>query len=85
MKKQLILLSAMLILATSIIGGITGVSNVKAVEVQEVYEMTVSNENIIPHADVIVRKYRVINGVTQYRRWNETKGYWVDSEWLPLD
>lgn len=34
--------------------------------------------------DVIVTKYRIHNGVLQYRRWNETKGVWVDSRWINL-
>lgn len=35
--------------------------------------------------DVIVKKYRVFNGVLQYRRWNETRGYWVDKKWITMD
>jgi len=35
-------------------------------------------------ADVIVKKYRVYNGKRQYRRWNETRGKWVDSEWIDI-
>ena len=37
---------------------------------------------IIPFADVIVYKYRIYNGKCQYRRWNETRGYWVDPYWM---
>lgn len=37
---------------------------------------------IEPQADVIVVKWRVYNGVRQYRRWNETKQCWVDSNWI---
>ena len=37
--------------------------------------------SISPRADVIVMKFRVYNGVLQYRRWNETWGYWVDPYW----
>lgn len=33
-------------------------------------------------ADVIIYKTREVNGVKQYRRWNETKGCWVDPEWI---
>lgn len=36
---------------------------------------------IEPRADVIVYKYRTYNGKIQYRRWNETQGYWVDPYW----
>ena len=41
-------------------------------------------EGIEPRADVIVIKYRVKNGVYQFRRWNETQGYWVDPEWMDM-
>ncbi|MCI9611983.1 MAG: hypothetical protein HFH33_08145 [Eubacterium sp.] len=39
----------------------------------------------LQRADVIVKKYRVFNGVLQYRRWNETRGYWVDKKWITMD
>lgn len=32
--------------------------------------------------DRIEYKYRFYNGVLQYRRWNATKGYWIDATWL---
>lgn len=35
-------------------------------------------------ADSIITYYKVIYGNTYYRRWNETKGYWVDPDWIPL-
>lgn len=43
-----------------------------------------SEGEITPYADVIVYKYRIYNGVHQYRRWNETRGYWVDPYWINL-
>lgn len=39
---------------------------------------------IAPRADVIVTKYRDYHGVLQYRRWNETRGFWVDKEWITM-
>lgn len=46
-----------------------------------------SDTEIEPLADVIVVKYRVevATGRWQYRRWNETKGCWVDPEWKYLN
>ncbi len=35
-------------------------------------------------ADVIVKKYRHYHSVMQYRRWNETQGYWVDPDWIDM-
>lgn len=45
---------------------------------------TSSEITVAPRADVIVRKYRKYNDVLQYRRWNETRGYWVDPEWINM-
>ena len=41
---------------------------------------------ISPYADIIEYKYR-INMKTkkqQYRRWNRTRGYWVDPDWIDI-
>ena len=43
-----------------------------------------NGETISPRADIIVIKYRMYNGKMQYRRWNETKQEWVDSDWIDL-
>ncbi len=37
-----------------------------------------------PQADVIRTKYRVYNHKLQKRRWNETRGYWVDPYWITI-
>ena len=39
---------------------------------------------IQPYADVIVTKYRAYQGKFQKRRWNETRGYWVDPDWITI-
>lgn len=39
---------------------------------------------IMPLADEIITKVRVNNGKLQYRRWNATRGYWVDPDWIDL-
>lgn len=43
-----------------------------------------TNGSVEARADVIEVKYRVYNGVPQYRRWNATQGYWVDPEWIDM-
>lgn len=58
------------------------VVNIRAAECSGVYQTMSTNVSIEPRADVIVTKFRVINGVVQYRRWNETKGVWVDDDWI---
>ena len=39
---------------------------------------------VTPCADEIVTKFRMLNGHLQYRRWNQTRGYWVDKKWIDL-
>lgn len=34
--------------------------------------------------DIILVKHRKYNGKLQYRRWNETKHYWIDPAWIDV-
>lgn len=41
---------------------------------------------IEPRADVVYWIYRTLsNGTIQKRRWNETRGYWVDPDWIDVN
>lgn len=41
---------------------------------------------IEPRADVVYWIYRTLsNGIIQKRRWNETRGYWVDPDWINVN
>lgn len=60
------------------------VINVRAAECIGSYQTMSTNTSIDPRADVIVRKYRVFDGVVQYRRWNKTQCEWVDDDWINL-
>lgn len=62
--------------------------SVSAAEVEP--EVQVQSEQsdigIAPCADEIVTKFRLIDGKKlQYRRWNQTRGYWVDKKWIDLN
>lgn len=50
----------------------------------DVVQVEQANEMITPRADVIKRVYRICDDVLQYRRWNETRGYWVDPDWIDI-
>lgn len=80
-KKFLLALGVAALIATSIPAGY-------AADCSEVPVAPISTNSegstISPRADVIVYKYRLLNGKQQYRRWNETRGYWVDPEWIDL-
>ena len=64
--------------------------SVSAAEVEsESQVQTIQNDDIgiAPCADEIVMKFR-INVKTkqlQYRRWNQTRGYWVDKDWIDMN
>lgn len=41
---------------------------------------------IEPRADVVYWIYRTLSdGTIQKRRWNETRGYWVDPHWITVN
>lgn len=41
---------------------------------------------IEPKADVVYWIYRTLSdGTIQKRRWNETRGYWVDPHWIDVN
>lgn len=43
-----------------------------------------ADEQIASRADVIETKIRSYYGIVQYRRWNKTRGYWMDDDWINL-
>lgn len=41
---------------------------------------------IEPRADVVYWIFRTLaDGTIQKRRWNETRGYWVDPHWIDVN
>lgn len=83
MKKKLLIVAA---ICASLFVVAPAVS-VSAAEVES--EVQVQSEQsdigIAPCADEIVTKFRLIDGKKlQYRRWNQTRGYWVDKKWIDL-
>lgn len=84
MKKKLLIVAA--ICASLFV--IAPAVSVSAAEVES--EVQVQSEQsdigIAPCADEIVTKFRLIDGKKlQYRRWNQTRGYWVDKKWIDLN
>jgi len=84
MKKKLLIVAAV---CASLFVVAPAVS-VSAAEVEsESQVQTIQNDDIgiAPCADEIVTKFRAYNGKVQYRRWNQTRGYWVDKHWINLN
>ena len=52
-------------------------------ETENVYIKCV-DEQIVSRADVIETIVRSYYGILQYRRWNKTRGYWMDDDWIDL-
>mgnify|MGYP000313447463 CR=1 FL=1 len=59
-------------------------TTVSASESASSFQKSSSSQVITPYADVIVKIYRRYDNKLQYRRWNETRGYWVDSDWTDV-
>ena len=80
MKRKLLSVFATVLLISTFIPSAYAVN-----PVFEVLNTSASNESeIVPFADVIVYQYRIYNGKRQYRRWNETRGYWVGPYWIDV-
>lgn len=48
--------------------------------------VAVEAAEIEPRADVIYWRFRTLDdGTVQKRRWNETRGYWVDPDWIDVN
>lgn len=79
MKKRLLcMLGVAIIMATA-------VPTALAADIPQAPVQQSSGESTIsPCADIIEYKYRVENGKRQYRRWNRTRGYWVDPYWIDI-
>ena len=78
MKKFIV----MLILAFMISGSVlsAGAQAVGMIEEAPVAEQ--SSGSVVPMADKIVVKLRIYQGKKQYRHWNETRGYWIEPDWI---
>lgn len=75
---------SVLMMALVLTGGFT--TQVKAAVPVEQSAVTLSSgeSEAVPYADHIVIYTRTRNGVRQYRRWNATRAYWVDPDWIDM-
>lgn len=80
MKKRICLL---LVAAAMLV---TAATSVSATELPaQLMSTTQAQVAIEPRADVIKWKFQMTtSGVLQKRRWNETRGYWVDPYWITV-
>ena len=78
MKKNFLIVTAM----CALLVGVAPIASVSAAEAQG--QSAQSDIAVTPCADEIVTKFRMLNGHLQYRRWNQTRGYWVDKKWIDL-
>ena len=83
MKKKLLIVAA--VCASLFV--VMPTASVNAAEVEgDVQEQSVQNDiGVAPCADEIVTKFRLNKDKLQYRRWNQTRGYWVDKHWINLN
>lgn len=81
-KIKRIFLGIGLLIATALVNPLTAIPMAAApVEVQAAETPTVE-----PRADNIYYVYRTLSdGTIQKRRWNATRGYWVDPYWITVN
>lgn len=78
MKRRVSVVLIVLALGSSM--GMTVAAN----ETTVIQETVATQDNEARISDTIEMKYRTLNGHLQCRRWNATKGYWVDPHWITL-
>lgn len=79
MKRKvsvLVLAMSLGIIGTTVVAQDVDMSTVQGTEITQDVEGRAS--------DTIEMKYRYHNGHLQCRRWNATKGRWVDPDWITL-
>lgn len=80
MKKKIVSIIMLIMICFSF----NTAANAQAVEKLDIEGVAEETLIVSPRADVIEKKYRIHNGVSQYRRWNRTHGYWVDPFWINM-
>lgn len=58
--------------------------DIQAADIKVAEEVSVLSGIEVLSQDTIVMKYRIYNGKPQCRRWNATKGCWVDPAWIDM-
>lgn len=56
----------------------------QVIDEYQINKMGFEEEAGVYSSDEIRYYYRVVDGVLQYRRWNLTRGYWIDATWLDM-
>ncbi|MBE6824220.1 MAG: hypothetical protein E7513_02620 [Ruminococcaceae bacterium] len=81
-KRSLCMLFALLMMVSAVV--CVSAEEVPVDENDGVQLCALVDPDVEPMADVIVWKYKTVNGVLYKRRWNETKCVWVDSAWIKV-
>lgn len=81
MKKLIVVLTLAMMISGSVLSA--SEEEVNVTEETIAVEQTGDNSGtIVPMADQIVVKFRIYQGKKQYRHWNQTRGYWVEPDWI---
>lgn len=70
-KKMMVVLMFLLVLCSGIL----------FTPPRETYAMANNSESIMPMADALVWKYKIVNGITYKRLYNQSKNKWVGN-WI---
>ncbi len=84
MKLRICKMFSVLMMALILAGGFASPAKAAEEQNQPAVILSAGNSEAVPYADQIVIYTRTHNGVWQYRRWNETRGYWVDPDWIDM-
>lgn len=60
------------------------VSGIQVLAADGYASINVDDARAVERTDVIVKKYRFHGNELQYRHWNQTRGEWVEPDWITI-
>ena len=82
MKTKLIKTIMAAAMAAALATGLAIPAGAASADLPEAGITAIREPDAMPQKDVIQIYIRTHNGVKQYRRWNATRKYWVDPDWI---
>lgn len=84
MKLRICKVLSVLMMALVLTASFATPAKAAAPSEQQAVVLRAGESEAVPYADHILIYVRTHNGVKQYRRWNATRAYWVDPDWIDM-
>ena len=84
MKKKVLAIFMAMMMGVGVLSGTAAAAEVPPESGEYAIVSVGSGTEIVPYADEIIMYYAINknDGKLYQRRWNATRGYWVDKDWV---